>query len=53
MMSNDSLINLIECNTILVRHQNMSFGDMQTMLPWERYLMIEMIKRQIQKEKEK
>jgi hypothetical protein len=53
MLGYDNLGNHYKSNFALMYHHKYSLSDLENMIPWERYLYIDMIKQHIKEQEEK
>lgn len=53
MLGYDNLQNHYKSNFALMQHHKYSLGDLEQMIPWERYLYIDMLKAYIKEQEEK
>jgi hypothetical protein len=42
-MGHDSLVNYFQTNFSLVQHHHWSLSEMESMIPWERYVYIDLL----------
>ncbi len=52
-MGHDSLSNYYQANFALMQHHKWSLWEMESMLPWERYIYIEMLQAFLKEEEQK
>ena len=52
-MGHDSLENYFKSNFALLHHHKWSLSDIEHMLPWEKYLYIDLLKAHIKAEEER
>jgi hypothetical protein len=43
MLGHDSLANLFKTNFALMHHHNYSLNDLEDMMPWERYVYLDLL----------
>jgi hypothetical protein len=53
MLGHDNLKNYYQTNFNLMQHHKYSLSDIENMIPWERYVYIDLLKNHIQVENEK
>lgn len=53
MLSHDSLGNIFQTNFAMVQHHKYSFSEIESMMPWERDIYIQMLVGHIEEENEK
>ena len=53
MLSHDNLINIFKTNFAMVQHHKYSFTEIESMMPWERDIYIQMLVDHIEKENER
>lgn len=53
MLSHDSLANIFQTNFAMVQHHKYSFNEIESMMPWERDIYIQMLIDHVEKENEK
>jgi hypothetical protein len=53
MLGYDNLANHYKTNFALMQHHKYSLAELEDMIPWERYIYIDLLKEHIQKEEEK
>lgn len=49
MLGHDKLINHYKTNFALMQHHKYSLSDIENMMPWERYLYVDLLKDHIKK----
>ena len=49
----DSLINYFRTNFALMHHHKYSLNDLENMLPWERFIYVDLIKQHIKEEEDR
>ncbi len=49
----DNLANMLESNFAMMQHHKYSLSDIESMLPWERRVYIEMLVNHVKEENEK
>lgn len=52
-MGHDNLLNHYRTNFNLMQHHKYNLSDIESMLPWERYLYIDLLKAYIEEQNEK
>jgi len=52
-MMHDNLANMLESNFAMMQHHKYSLNDIESMLPWERRIYIEMLVNYVKEENEK
>ena len=52
-MGHDSLANHFKTNFSLIQHHKWSLTDIQSMMPWERYIYVDMLLDYIREEEQK
>jgi hypothetical protein len=52
-MMHDNLANMLESNFAMMQHHKYSLSDIESMLPWERRVYIEMLVNHVKEENEK
>ena len=52
-MGHDSLANHYQSNFALMQHHKWSLSEMENLLPWERYIYIELLSQFLREEEEK
>jgi hypothetical protein len=53
MLGYDNLANYYKTNFALMQHHKYSLAELEDMIPWERYIYIDLLKEYIRKEEEK
>lgn len=53
MLGHDNLANHFQTNFNLMQHHKYSLSDLENMLPWERYVYIDLLKLYIKNEEER
>lgn len=53
MLGHDKLMNFYKTNFALVQHHKYSLADLENMIPWERYLYVDLLKAHIKEQEEK
>lgn len=53
MLGHDNLMNFYKTNFALMQHHKYSLADLEGMMPWERYLYIDLLKNHIKEQEEK
>lgn len=53
MLGYDNLQNHYKSNFALIQHHKYSLAELENMIPWERYLYIDMLKAYIKEQEEK
>ncbi len=53
MLSHDNLMNLFKTNFAMVQHHKYSFTEIESMMPWERDVYIQMLVEHVEKENER
>lgn len=53
MMGYDTLMNHFKTNFALMQHHKYSLSDLENMIPWERFVYIDLLKEFIRQEEEK
>jgi hypothetical protein len=53
MLGYNNLGNFYKTNFALMQHHKYSLQDLESMIPWERYLYIDMLKEHIKEQNEK
>lgn len=49
----DSLANMLQTNFAMMQHHKYSFSDLESMLPWERRVYMDMLVEHVKEENEK
>ena len=49
MLGHDKLMNHYKTNFSLMQHHKYSLSDIENMMPWERYLYVDLLKEHIRK----
>lgn len=52
MLGHDRLLNHYKTNFALMQHHKYSLSEIENMLPWERYLYIDLLKEHIKRQEE-
>lgn len=52
-MGYDNLLNHFKTNFALMQHHKYNLGDLENMLPWERFIYIDLLKQYIKEEEER
>jgi hypothetical protein len=52
MLGYDNLMNHYKTNFQLMQHHKYSLSDLETMIPWERYIYISLLKQHIKEQEE-
>lgn len=52
MLGHDRLLNHYKTNFALMQHHKYSLDEIENMLPWERYLYIDLLKEHIKRQEE-
>lgn len=52
MLGHDRLINHYKTNFALMQHHKYSLSDIENMVPWERYLYVDLLKEHIKRTEE-
>ena len=52
-MMHDNLANMLQSNFAMMQHHKYSLSDIESMLPWERRVYIEMLVNHVKEENEK
>jgi hypothetical protein len=53
MLGHDNLMNFYKTNFALMQHHKYSLSDLEGMIPWERYLYVDLLKAFIKEQEEK
>lgn len=53
MLGYDNLMNHYKTNFALMQHHKYSLGDLETMIPWERYIYINLLKQYLEEQEKK
>jgi 3-methyladenine DNA glycosylase AlkD len=53
MMGYDNLSNYFKTNFALMQHHKYSLSDLENMLPWERFIYIDLLKQYIKQEEDR
>lgn len=53
MVGYDSLTNFYQTNFALMHHHKYSLAEIENMMPWEKFIYIDMLKAHLQEEKDK
>ena len=53
MLGHDNLMNFYKTNFALMQHHKYSLSDLEAMIPWERYLYVDLLKAYIKEQEEK
>jgi 3-methyladenine DNA glycosylase AlkD len=53
MMGYDNLINYFRTNFALMQHHKYNLSDLENMMPWERYIYIDLLSHLIKEEEDK
>jgi hypothetical protein len=53
MLGYDNLMNHYKTNFALMQHHKYSLGDLETMIPWERYIYISLLKQYLEEQEQK
>lgn len=53
MLGHDNLVNFYKTNFALMHHHKYSLADLENMVPWERYLYVDLLKAYIKEQEEK
>lgn len=53
MLGYDSLMNYYKTNFALMQHHKYSLSDIESMIPWERYLYVDLLKEYLREQEEK
>lgn len=53
MLGYDNLMNHYKTNFALMQHHKYSLGDLKTMIPWERYIYINLLKQYLEEQEKK
>lgn len=53
MLGHDKLENYFKTNFALMQHHKYSLSDIENMMPWERYIYIDLLKEYIREEEQK
>jgi hypothetical protein len=53
MLGHDNLMNYYKTNFALMQHHKYSLSDVENMMPWERYIYIDLLKQHIKETEEK
>ena len=53
MLGHDSLMNYFKTNFALVQHHKYSLSELESMIPWERMIYIELLKNFLKEQDEK
>lgn len=53
MLGHDSLMNYFKTNFALVQHHKYSLSEIESMIPWERMIYIELLKNFLKEQDEK
>lgn len=51
--SHDSLVNYYETNFAMIQHHKYSLSELESMMPWERRIYIELLIQHLKEEKER
>tara|TARA_Y100001937_G_scaffold22607_1_gene32331 strand:- start:203 stop:400 length:198 start_codon:yes stop_codon:yes gene_type:complete len=52
-LSHESIENYYKTNFAMMQHHNYSLSDLETMIPWEREIYIQMLVKHLEQEKER
>lgn len=52
-MGHDKLANHFKTNFSLIQHHKWSLSDMESMMPWERYIYVELLQEFLREEEQK
>lgn len=52
-MGHDKLANHIKTQFSMVQHHKWSFSDLENMLPWERYIYVELLQQWLREEEKR
>jgi hypothetical protein len=53
MLGYDNLMNHYKTNFALMQHHKYSLGDLEGMIPWERYIYINLLKQYLEEQEKK
>lgn len=53
MLGYDSLMNFFKTNFSLMQHHKYSLTDIENMMPWEKFVYVDMLKQYIKSEEER
>jgi hypothetical protein len=53
MLGYDNLMNHYKTNFSLMQHHKYSLSDLETMIPWERYIYINLLKQYLEEQEQK
>ena len=53
MLGHDSLMNYYKTNFALMQHHKYSLTELESMMPWERFLYVDLLKEHIKEQNEK
>jgi hypothetical protein len=53
MLGHDKLLNYFRTNFALIQHHKYSLADIESMMPWERYVYLDLLRALIKEQEEK
>jgi hypothetical protein len=53
MLGYDNLMNHYKTNFALMQHHKYALSDLETMIPWERYIYINLLKQYLEEQEQK
>lgn len=53
MLGHDNLMNYYKTNFALMQHHKYSLTELESMMPWERFLYVDLLKEHIKEQNEK